>query len=261
MAPICPIAPEASRARSRAPVSSGSNGPAPRGRITNTALGWKYGLDTKLHRAKQFYAVIALSTMVGISLDFIGINPIRALFWTAVINGLLSPPLLVLLLGEKLDFAQLRFFFGKRRLRRRELVLEIGDCLEQIVAPAAGRFGGERIVEMIGIDDAGALFLGFDLSIEIIMLAHEIGDHPIDIADLPALLFGTETVKAKKRIARTHGHLVNSLTPLKPPAGAGCRNRPSYPFKAFSLRGSSNQLSVEIPGRLWPSWSRNLKAR
>jgi NRAMP (natural resistance-associated macrophage protein)-like metal ion transporter len=61
-------------------------------------FGWEYGLDSKPRQAKQFYAVIAISTAVGMLINFTGINPIRALFWTAVINGLLSPPLLVLIM-------------------------------------------------------------------------------------------------------------------------------------------------------------------
>lgn len=57
-------------------------------------FGWKYGLDRSVRQAKQFYGVIAISTLIGILIDFLGINPITALFWTAVINGLLAPPLL-----------------------------------------------------------------------------------------------------------------------------------------------------------------------
>jgi NRAMP (natural resistance-associated macrophage protein)-like metal ion transporter len=62
------------------------------------AFGWAYGLDKNPGRAKQFYLVIAASTLVGMLINFAGINPIRALFWTAVINGLLAPPLLVLIM-------------------------------------------------------------------------------------------------------------------------------------------------------------------
>jgi hypothetical protein len=54
------------------------------------ALGWKYGLDEKPRRAKLFYCVIAFSTLVGMLVNFIGINPITALVWTAVINGFLK---------------------------------------------------------------------------------------------------------------------------------------------------------------------------
>jgi|SRR5579859_2608147 len=62
------------------------------------ALGWKYGLDEKPGRAKRFYVAIAAATFVGMFINFIGINPIDALFWTAVINGLLAPPLLVVIM-------------------------------------------------------------------------------------------------------------------------------------------------------------------
>jgi NRAMP (natural resistance-associated macrophage protein)-like metal ion transporter len=61
-------------------------------------LGWRQGLDRKLHQAKWFYALILVSTAVGVALDFAGINPVRALYWTAVINGLLAPFLLVAIL-------------------------------------------------------------------------------------------------------------------------------------------------------------------
>jgi len=63
------------------------------------ALGWKHGLDEKPRRAKLFYGVIAASTLVGMLINFVGINPIRALFWTAVINGFLAPPVLVVLMS------------------------------------------------------------------------------------------------------------------------------------------------------------------
>ena len=56
---------------------------------------WKQGLDQKLKHARAFYAVVTLSTLIGIGLDFANVNPVKALFWTAVINGLLAPFLLV----------------------------------------------------------------------------------------------------------------------------------------------------------------------
>ena len=61
-------------------------------------LGFKYGLNEKPRRAKEFYAVIAISTIVGVLINFIGVNPIKALFWSAVINGLIAPPLLLLIM-------------------------------------------------------------------------------------------------------------------------------------------------------------------
>lgn len=56
---------------------------------------WAYGLDRKFRQATSFYAVFALAILAGMSMDFMGINPIKALFWTAVINGVLAPFLMV----------------------------------------------------------------------------------------------------------------------------------------------------------------------
>ncbi len=61
-------------------------------------LGWRQGLNKKLTGARWFYALILSSTAAGVALDFIGINPVRALYWTAVINGLLAPFLMVAIL-------------------------------------------------------------------------------------------------------------------------------------------------------------------
>jgi NRAMP (natural resistance-associated macrophage protein)-like metal ion transporter len=61
-------------------------------------LGWRQGLNKELKQARWFYALILISTGMGVALDFIGINPVRALYWTAVINGLLAPFLLIAIL-------------------------------------------------------------------------------------------------------------------------------------------------------------------
>jgi len=62
------------------------------------ALGWRHGLDEKPRRAKLFYAVIIIPTLIGMGINFLGINPIRALFWTAVVNGFLAPPMLIVVM-------------------------------------------------------------------------------------------------------------------------------------------------------------------
>jgi len=59
------------------------------------ALGGRYGFNQKLRQAKLFYGVIIFSTLLGIMINFTGINPIRALVLAAIINGFLAPPLLV----------------------------------------------------------------------------------------------------------------------------------------------------------------------
>ncbi len=58
-------------------------------------FNWEEGLDQKFKSARAFYGVIILSTVIGVVLDFANINPVKALFYTAVINGLLAPFLLV----------------------------------------------------------------------------------------------------------------------------------------------------------------------
>ena len=62
------------------------------------AFGWKSELNARPGRAKQFYAIIVLSTLAGMLINFVGLNPMQALFWVAVINGFLAPPLLVVLM-------------------------------------------------------------------------------------------------------------------------------------------------------------------
>ena len=61
-------------------------------------FGWRSGLDEKPRHAKKFYGVIAASTLIGVAIDFLGFNPISALFWTAVINGVVAPPLLIVVM-------------------------------------------------------------------------------------------------------------------------------------------------------------------
>jgi Mn2+/Fe2+ NRAMP family transporter len=61
-------------------------------------FGWKWGLDEKFRRAKQFYVVIAVYTLVGLLINFMDINPMDALFWAAVVNGLIAPPLLFIIM-------------------------------------------------------------------------------------------------------------------------------------------------------------------
>lgn len=57
---------------------------------------WRHGLDEKWWQARAFYGVIVLSTLVGIALDWIKfITPVQALYYTAVINGVLAPFLLI----------------------------------------------------------------------------------------------------------------------------------------------------------------------
>lgn len=62
------------------------------------AFGWNQGIDERVTRAPRFYAVVVAAMSIGMTLDFANVNPISALYWTAVLNGLLAPFLLVGLL-------------------------------------------------------------------------------------------------------------------------------------------------------------------
>ncbi|MBV9733065.1 MAG: divalent metal cation transporter, partial [Verrucomicrobia bacterium] len=66
------------------------------------ALRWPIGLERKVRKAKAFYAVLALSTLIGLLLNFIGINPIRALVWSAIVNGITAAPVMgcMMLMGS-----------------------------------------------------------------------------------------------------------------------------------------------------------------
>jgi Mn2+/Fe2+ NRAMP family transporter len=59
---------------------------------------WSVGLSRKPEKAVAFYAALAVSVLLGIGLNFTPINPIKALYWSAVINGVLAPPVMVLLM-------------------------------------------------------------------------------------------------------------------------------------------------------------------
>lgn len=54
-------------------------------------------LNKKVHSARRFYAVIAVSVLVGLALNYAGLNAVKMLFWSAVLNGVLAPPLVVLI--------------------------------------------------------------------------------------------------------------------------------------------------------------------
>jgi NRAMP (natural resistance-associated macrophage protein)-like metal ion transporter len=75
------------------PILTGSSAYA-----VTEAFGWKHGFDRRPEHAKEFYWLIVASTLLGMLINFAGINPMKALFLTAVINGFLAPPLLFLIM-------------------------------------------------------------------------------------------------------------------------------------------------------------------
>lgn len=62
------------------------------------AFRWTEGLDRRPREAKAFYAVIALTTLGGVALNFTSLDPIKALYWSAVVNGVLAAPLMAVMM-------------------------------------------------------------------------------------------------------------------------------------------------------------------
>jgi Mn2+/Fe2+ NRAMP family transporter len=61
------------------------------------AMGWQEGLELKAKDARGFYGVIVVSVLLATALEYTPINPMRALFWSAVINGVVAVPLLAVI--------------------------------------------------------------------------------------------------------------------------------------------------------------------
>ena len=111
------------------PVFSGSASYA-----LSEALDWNAGLNLKLKRAHGFYGVITIATLIGLMINFIGINPMQALVVTAVINGVIAVPLI---------------FLVARIARNKEIMGEYrSGLLSSILVWAAFLFMGAAAVAM-----------------------------------------------------------------------------------------------------------------
>ena len=66
--------------------------------IISETFGWEKGLDKKFHEAKAFYLVMVISLILGLSLNYIGVSPIKALIYTAILYGLTAPVLIAIIL-------------------------------------------------------------------------------------------------------------------------------------------------------------------
>ena len=78
---------------------------------------WKRGLRLKPRVGARFYGIIAASTLIGIALGFTKIDPIRALFWSAVINGVISVPIIAVIMRMAVNLAIMGKFVISRRLQ------------------------------------------------------------------------------------------------------------------------------------------------
>jgi NRAMP (natural resistance-associated macrophage protein)-like metal ion transporter len=62
------------------------------------AAAWRGSLDKRPHGARRFYTVLAIAMIGGLAIDFAGLNAVRMMFWAAVVNGALAPPLILLVI-------------------------------------------------------------------------------------------------------------------------------------------------------------------
>lgn len=61
-------------------------------------FGWKQGLDKKFHEARGFYVIIAISLIVGLSLNYVGVSPVKGLLYTAILYGVTAPVVIAVIL-------------------------------------------------------------------------------------------------------------------------------------------------------------------
>ena len=66
--------------------------------IVTETFGWKEGLNKNFFKAKAFYIIIAISLILGLSMNYIGISPIKALVYSAILYGLTAPVLIAIIL-------------------------------------------------------------------------------------------------------------------------------------------------------------------
>ena len=94
---------------------------------------WRQGLDKKLKRARSFYGVIMASMMFGMAFDFANLSPVKALYWTAVINGVLAP---FLLLGILLVACDIKVMCGQPSSRLGFVIVAITTLIMFVAAVA-----------------------------------------------------------------------------------------------------------------------------
>jgi NRAMP (natural resistance-associated macrophage protein)-like metal ion transporter len=96
-------------------------------------LGWRTGLEHKARRAKAFYGVVAASTLLGLAMNFTALDPIKALFWSAVINGVVAVPVILLMMlvsqNEKIMTAKFAIPMGLRLLGWLSLVVMLAATI------------------------------------------------------------------------------------------------------------------------------------
>ncbi len=101
-------------------------------------MQWKSSLESAPRQARGFYAVIAIATLAGTAMNFIHVNPIKALFWTAVINGVIAVPMLtaVMLVAARRDAMGRFAISGGLRVMGWITTLVMAACVAGMAATA-----------------------------------------------------------------------------------------------------------------------------
>lgn len=101
--------------------------------IFTETFGWEQGLDKKFHEAKGFYVIIAISLVLGLSLNYIGISPIKALIYTAILYGITAP----VLIGIILHISNNKKIMGEYTNSKMSNILGFAALIIMTVAAAA----------------------------------------------------------------------------------------------------------------------------
>ena len=94
--------------------------------------GWKSGLEYKPSQASRFYSIIVAAMVVGVALDWSGLKPIKALFWSAVLNGVAAVPIMVAMM----IVAHRKEIMG--RFTERPVLMVFGWAATAVMAAASG---------------------------------------------------------------------------------------------------------------------------
>jgi Mn2+/Fe2+ NRAMP family transporter len=109
------------------PVLAGSTSYA----IAET-FGWREGLSLKMSQARAFYWVILGSMIAGLFMNLAGLDPVRALYWSAILNGLAAPPLILMIFV----LSRRSTVLGERRSGRISQSVVLGAAIISTVLPA-----------------------------------------------------------------------------------------------------------------------------
>jgi Mn2+/Fe2+ NRAMP family transporter len=106
--------------------------------------GWKTGLEYQPRQALRFYSIIVGATVIGVGLDWSGVDPIKALFWSAVLNGVAAAPIMVAMM----ILASNRKVMG--RFAERPLLLLFGWAAAMVMTAASVALLFDTIRQAVG---------------------------------------------------------------------------------------------------------------